>query len=458
MRNQNCIHMSNQELSDSIERLKEKLDKALSDKNVNPDKLAQEFGLDISQFTPENLEKLKKFAEQSPGMVEAFSKSLLNPDNPKSKGVENISKKIKEQGSTSEKNQKVVNKLMGDYIKNEQTKIAQSCFHYDQQSCNKIIAAHSLQKKGPLLKIADLQNNQHQVLHFKSELGKKRKADLVAIKDASTFRGFCHNHDDIFSSIEQEPYTGSNYQNFLHSYRSFAYSYHMKLEKYAYANIIVNGASNLDNLLSSSIEMLKELGLGKEHIPDVPTEKTKLTSEQEELLKVERFEEYKTLLNEALRQGKYDDLEYFTYELNHICPIICASWVKLHFEIPGAFIIDYKGQPYNGYPLMFTIFHTDQNTSKILLARFKSDTISEHIFNQLRKFTTEELGIKFTSLIFEQIENFYLAPSFWNYLPQSEKDKIENNINEKKQSFPYKSTFKASINIFDKMHKVTISE
>lgn len=450
--------MSNQELSDSIERLKAKLDKALSDKDADPVKLAQEFGLDISQFTPENLEKLKKFAEQSPDMVEAFSKSVLNPDNPKSKGVENISKKIKEQGFTSEKDQEVVNKLMGDYIKDEQTKIAQSCFHYDQHTCDKIIAAHSLQKKGPLLKIADLLNNQHQVIHFKRELGKKWQADLIAIKDASTFRGFCHHHDDIFSSIEQEPYTGSNYQNFLHSYRSFAYSYHMKLEKYAYAYSIINGASNLDNLLSSSFEMMKVLGLGKEHIPDAPAQETKLTSKQEELLKVERFEDYKTLLNEALRQGKYDDLEYFTYELNYICPIVCASWVKLHFEIPGAFIIDYNGQTYNGYPLMFTIFHTDQNTSQILLARFKSDTISEQIFNRLRKFTTEELEMKFTSLIFEQIENFYLAPAFWNYLPQSEKDKIENDINEEKQSFPYKSTFKASINIFDRMHKVTISE
>lgn len=447
--------MANEELSDSMKRLMEKINKALSNKDTDLFKIAQELGLDIDQFTPENLEKLKTSAEQFPTMAETFSKSVLNPENQKSKGVENIFSKINKQGFTSEKDQEVVNKLMGDYIKDEQTKIAQSCFHYDKQSCNKIIAAHSLQKKGPLLKIAELQNNQHQVIHFKREPGKKWQADLIAIKDASTFRGFCHHHDDIFSLIEQEPYIGSSQQNFLHSYRSFAYSYHMKLEKYAYANSVINGASNLDDLLNSSLEMLEGLGLGKERIP---IEKTKITSEQEDLLKTERFEDYKTLLNETFQQEKYDDLEYFTYELNHICPIICASWVKAHFEIPGAFIIDYKGQIYNGYPLMFTIFHTARNTSIVLLARFKSDTITEQIFNQLRNLTNEELELKLTSLIFEQVENFYLAPAFWNYLPQSEKDKIENDINEEKQSFPYKSTFKAFINIFHGMHKIALNQ
>lgn len=449
--------MSNEELSDSIQRLKEKLDKVLADEDADPIKIAEELGIDISQFTPEKIQTLKTFAEQAPGMAEAFSKSVLNPENSKSKGVENISKKVKEQGFTSDKDQEVMNKLMCDYINDEQKKIAQGCFHYDQSSCNAIIDAHSLQKKGPLHNISELLNNQHQVIHFKRNSGEKWNANIIAIKNASTFRGFCHHHDDLFSLIEQEPYTGSDQQNFLHSYRSFAYSYHMNIEKYAYVNTIVSGAGKLDDLLNSSIEMLKKMGLAKHHIPDIPTEKTEITSEQADLLKVERFEDYKILLNNALSQCKYDDLEYFSYELDHICPIICASWVKVHLEIPGAFIIDYKGQTYNGYPLMLTIFHTDRNTSMVLLSRFKSDTITEQIFNQLRKLTNDELEIKLTSLIFEQVENFYLAPAFWNYLPQSEKEKIENDINAEKQSFPYKSTFKASINIFDRMHKITIN-
>lgn len=453
--------MANDKLSETLkqmELLKQKLNKSLLKAETDPLKAANELGIDISKLNPANLTGIKEVIDKFPGIAKDFSNQVVNPDNKKSKGVENISEKITKQGFVTDKDQEAINKLMGGYIKDEQTKIAQGCFHYDQQSCKGgIIDAHSLQKKGPLHRISELQNNQHQVIHFKRDPGKKWEANLIAVKDASTFRGFCHHHDGIFSLIEQEPYTSSDQQNFLHSYRSFAYSYHTKIEKYAYFKNIINESSGLDDMLESSIGILRNFGLGEEHIPEIP-KKTEINAEQEEILKAERFESYKEQLNKSLSTSKYDDLEYFTYELNHICPLICSSLIKVHLEIPGAFIIDNNGQIYNDYPLLLTIFHTDRNTSIVLLARFKSDSITEQIFNQLRKLSTKELEIKLTSLIFEQVENFYLAPVFWNYLPQSEKEKIENDINEEKQSFPYKSTFKASINIFDGMHKITVTQ
>lgn len=453
--------MASDKLSETlkqIEQLKQKRNESLLSAKIDPFKAASELGIDITNLNLDELIELKAMAENLKDVAENFSNQIVNPDNQKSKGVENISKKIKNQGFATDKDKEVVNKLMGNYINDEQTKIAQGCFHYDQQSCKGgIIDAHSLQKKGPLLRISELQNNQNLVIHFKREVGKKWHAEPIAIKDASTFRGFCHHHDDTFSIIEQRSYTGSDQQNFLHSYRSFAYSYHNKRENYAYLKNIVNGVGGLENMLESCVEALRSSGISEDNIPEL-TKKTEINAEQEEILKAERFETYKERLNNSLSNNKYDDLEYFTYELNHICPLICASWIKVHLEIPGGFIIDCKGQIYNGYPLLLTIFHTDQNTSIVLLARFKSDSITEQIFNQLRKLSTKELEIKLTSLIFEQVENFYLAPAFWNYLPQSEKEKIENDINEEKQSFPNQSTFKASINIFDGMHKITVTQ
>lgn len=453
--------MAGDKLSETLkqlEQLKQKRNESLRKAEIDPFKAANELGIDITNLNPDELIELKAMAENLKDVAENFSNQIVNPDNQKSKGVENISNKIKSQDFATNKDKEVVNKLMGDYINDEQTKIAQGCFHYDQQSCKGgIIDAHSLQKKGPLLRISELQNNQNLVVHFKREVGKKWHAEPIAIKDASTFRGFCHHHDDIFSIIEQQSYTGSDQQNFLHSYRSFAYSYHNKRENYAYLKNIVDGVGGLENMLESCVEALRSFGISKDNIPEL-TKKTEINAEQEEILKAERFETYKERLNNSLSNNKYDDLEYFTYELNHICPLICASWIKVHLEIPGGFIIDCKGQIYNGYPLLLTIFHTDQNTSIVLLARFKSDSITEQIFNQLRKLSTEELEIKLTSLLFEQVENFYLAPAFWNYLPLSEKEKIENDINEEKQSFPNQSTFKASINIFDGMHKITVTQ
>ncbi len=47
---------------------------------------------------------------------------------------------------------------------------------------------------------------------------------------ASTFKGMCNTHDAVFSRIEQVPYTGTPEQHFLHAYRAFLYSQHIKLE------------------------------------------------------------------------------------------------------------------------------------------------------------------------------------------------------------------------------------
>lgn len=440
-----------------INQLKKDRDEAFKKAETDPIQAAKEMGIDISKFTPENLENLKSWSENLAGLAENFSSSVVNSNNPKSKGVENITNKVRSQGNVSPEDQDLMNKLMGNYIRDEQKDIAKGCFHYDQDSCKGgIISAHSLQKQGPLINISELQNNQQKVIHFTREPGKKWHAKPIAIKEASTFKGFCHHHDDIFSIIEQEPYSNSDKQNFLHSYRSFAYSYHQKLEKYAYVINIIDGAHGLGNMLSASVEMLEKLGIGTEKITNQLNSKTDITPEQENLLKIERFEQYKSKLNKDLQQNKYDNLEFFSYELNHICPVVCASWVKVHIETPFGFVIQDPYETYNGYPLLLTIFHTERNTTVVLLSRFKSDSITEHVFNQLRKLSNEELEIKLTSLIFEQVENFYLSPVFWNYLPETEKNKIVNDINEEKYSFPNESTFKASINLFDPMHKLKI--
>lgn len=454
--------MANDKLSETLkqmELLKQKLNESLLKAETDPFGTAKEMGLDISKIKLEDLEKLKELGQKLPGIADDFLSKVANPENPKLKGVENIAEKIKQQGFASEKDQEVANKLMNDYINVEQSELAKGCFHYDQQSCKGgIISAHSLQKKGPLYRISERQNNQDKVVHFKRELGKKWQANLIAIKDASTFHGFCHHHDDIFSPIEQEPYTGSNQQNFLHSYRSFAYSYHVKMEKYAYAINLSNNDENLNSLLSSLFEVQEALGVKPDPNQKKHLEKNGMTLEQEKAMKADKFESHKLKLNELLSQNKFDDLEYFSYELNHICPLVCSSLIKVNLEGTAGFMIDNNGQTNNGYPLLLTVFQTERNTSIVLLARFKTDSITEIIFNQLRKLSNQELENKLTSLIFEQVENFYLAPAFWNYLPKSEKDKIENDINEEKQSFPDKSTFKASINIFDGMHKMTTNE
>ena len=423
----------------------------------DPHKIAAELGIDLTKLKSIDTEKLKAIAASLTGHGEIIEKEVLNPDNPKAKGVQNITNKINKQGFDPEKDGKTVANLFNSFLEEEQTSRAEQCFHYNKSECQHgIIHAHSVQKKGPLKKISIQENNQFLVTQFKRELLTNNwEAGIVSIKDASTFRGFCKKHDSMFELIENEDYSGSAQQNFLHSYRSFAYSYHKKLEHYSYwTNLIETTEISLNGILGNMSDLLQTVGALGENQVMPSTDGLQITDEQKATVDADKFEEHKAQLNEALKNDDYNSLDYFSLELDHICPIVCASLVKLHVETNRGYIISDPSKIYNGYPMMITILHTPRNTSIILLSRFKSDLATEIIFNQLRLLTKVQQEERLSTLIFEQVENFFLAPSFWNYLPESEKSKINNDLNQEKEQFPYRSTFTASLNIFDKIHQL----
>jgi hypothetical protein len=101
----------------------------------------------------------------------------------------------------------------------------QSCYfrHDNGNRCNKkTISSHTIQKKGPLKRITDASNHLMHIEHENLYVPySPQRARNISWKKASTFPGFCHNHDtDIFSPIEQEEFVGSAKQCALHSYRS----------------------------------------------------------------------------------------------------------------------------------------------------------------------------------------------------------------------------------------------
>ncbi len=85
---------------------------------------------------------------------------------------------------------------------------------------------HTLQRKGPLLQICDAYNH---VMTFRLPY---RRADggpgTVGWKQASTFPGFCANHDQVFAPLENRRFESTAQQCFLATYRAVCYEYYMK--------------------------------------------------------------------------------------------------------------------------------------------------------------------------------------------------------------------------------------
>jgi len=106
------------------------------------------------------------------------------------------------------------------------------CLHFvDGTSCNEIISAHSIQKRGQLSLIAE----EGHVYRLNADLSTLRdtggipRPRKIGVRKVSTFSGFCKHHDNaLFEPIDNEPLGPSRQQVALYAYRCLCREYFVK--------------------------------------------------------------------------------------------------------------------------------------------------------------------------------------------------------------------------------------
>lgn len=431
-----------------LKQLKEQMKKDVQD---NPEEILKNIGVDISKINSDNL---KKEAEKLKIVENQLSKIFPTE---KFANTINLYSKLNEKGYlTEDESKKLLNVFAPEYI-HQVKENAQECFSININECDGgIIDAHSIQKRNN--KLSRISQKEQVYFFTNNHINTQKTIELIPIAKASTFRGFCKKHDEkIFQPIEKNNAFNESVEHcFLHSYRSFAYSYHRLKEFQNILSFTNPLAHNISELIDTLSDIISAIGMNTS-VPVPSAEKIKITEEQFKELEEQRFENHRIFLNNYYQTSHYDQLDYIVYKLNHVCPIVSASWLILHIEMGNNFIMPSRNKTYRGFPCTVTIFPEKNNTSYIILSRFKFDSGSELIFNRLnnlRKTDNSQFEIELTKQIFEQVENFYVSPYFWDLISEAEKNQITSDINSLKQSFPEVSTFVPSINIFDKKYAI----
>lgn len=304
------------------------------------------------------------------------------------------------------------------------------CFYHDKTTCNgHIKQSHSLQRNGRLSVIeGDVNGNQMIYTFTGNEISEIRSHETlkpIGKGSASTFFGFCDHHDTtLFSKIENNSYDESSEHSFLHSYRSFAHSYHRKNEELKSHKT----KSKFTDALPS--DFLEEAIMGLE-------------------MGVKDQEINKDRLDKLIEQKNYDGLEYINYVIPKKYHIACSSQISPYYS--------YKGSPINNHtdpdkpytPIMLTVL-PDVDQTIIILACFPDDKNGMIFLDELYELPNLKFEKAISSIMINCAENTFFSPKVWNALGTTGQRVLCDELEKAASRFHIPDKFEHSkINFFD---------
>ena len=278
------------------------------------------------------------------------------------------------------------------------------CFHHHKNECQgKIKQAHSIQKNGKLTILESLVNGNNCVYSFaNSKISNENiMEELIPIgkKEASTFFGFCDFHDSkLFAQIENNEFDNSEEHLFLHSYRSFAHSYHKKNEEIKAWN-----DSNYQQILIATY--------GKEK---VEIKKMQLAALNKHLI------QRKQILDNSIYNTEFDNLNYFVHKFNGIVPIAVSGLITPTVSFSGALMNNTDCNNLIVSQPIFTLL-PEKNHSILILSAFNFDKVSTKFIDEIDSMPNFKFEKAISSIIIDSCQNTIISPKFWDNLTKLEK-------------------------------------
>ncbi len=317
------------------------------------------------------------------------------------------------------------------------------CFLKDtQEACaGKIINSHSLQKMGSFA-VLEREINGNQKIFALTEkqinpITSKNELLPIGKNAASTFFGFCDNHDKIFSPIEQNSElidVDIDEHCFLLSFRAFAISYHRKKE-------------NIHLLSTNDNELKAKLRKYFNH--------NNLDAQLEgEKLGLQDMNPNKEILTNTLYSKDYSCLDFFTYELDYTVPTAMCMLTSSPYLFSGK-TINISTDPEYQYSDIFTSVIPLKSKTLVVLASMKKDPFGSIYLNELAKMHELPFQKALTWHVLTNAENCFFSPEWFENLSAHQRQYIVDLSKLSGSSTtPYLkyNAKKFKLNIFDFKH------
>ena len=266
------------------------------------------------------------------------------------------------------------------------------CLHPEApHSCRgRIVRAHTVQRSSGLAKIADDG-------HVLTPDSSKAITEFIriGINKASTFTGFCKYHDDtLFAPIEKFPLTLTRHHAFLLAFRVVSHELFLKRR---------------------TVEL---------HVPDeAPFPEFMLGFQDGARIAIRDLQTLHEEMGKALKKGRFRDTSYYAVEFDRVPGILCSGTPNIEFDFHGNRLQNLMRKDALEY-ITFSLLPFRENRGVAVFAWYGKSNVNKRFIRSLASLPKRDLPDAFVRFAFQSLENMYLAPTWWNDVPDGIKEAL----------------------------------
>lgn len=266
------------------------------------------------------------------------------------------------------------------------------CLHPEapQRCRGNIVKAHTVQKSGGLTSIAE---GGHVLTP--DPYSDPTQMTKIGINKASTFTGFCEFHDDsLFAPIEKRPLQLTRRHAFLLAFRAI-----------------------------SKELFLKRGTVEHEIADDSPFPHFWLNYQADAKRALRDLQPIYDEMGKAIANKRFRNTSFYTIEFDSIPQVLCTGAPNVEFDFHGnriQLLTRYAPREY----ITLSMLPFDRNRSVAVFAWHGKSNANEKFIRSLSLLSKRDIPDAIVRFAFQSIENMFLAPPWWDNLPEPIKERL----------------------------------
>ncbi|MDO9381964.1 MAG: hypothetical protein Q7T86_03785 [Hyphomicrobiaceae bacterium] len=223
--------------------------------------------------------------------------------------------------------------------------------------------------------------------------------ELVGVRRASTFTGFCSTHDGgIFSPLETTPFVGTTEQLFLLGYRALSRELYTK------------------ESTASMTEVRRDTDKGRGIREQVAIQAFNSTFERGVSAGLRDARAEKAEYDVLLCSRQFEEIRGYVIETTEAPPVMCSGGCFPSIDFDGKRLQDLSNLKLRPAMISFSSFWGGAAGAIVLQWRAKDQTLCERFAASLHRIPDEGVGSALGRLMFNCFENVHIAPLWWEGL------------------------------------------